>query len=153
MGKFEEAEALLTRQLEILTKGLGEQHPMTFSSQAELTLGYQDQVRYDLATKLIETRPGNAVEKLGSGHEAPHKAMVILAQLHLDQDRLEDAEKEVKALLHLLQPPSYLWPSPSRKHNLYGEFSLGLLQLRSISGSRSPYVKQSRLAPAEELGA
>ncbi|KAJ5503479.1 hypothetical protein N7463_006353 [Penicillium fimorum] len=92
-GRWDEAEQLEVQVVETSKTKLGEDHPDTLSSMANLALTYKNQGRWDEAEQLqiqvMETRK----TKLGEDHPDTLSSMANLASTFWNQGRWDEAEK------------------------------------------------------------
>ncbi|KAK4170640.1 hypothetical protein QBC36DRAFT_150906, partial [Triangularia setosa] len=92
-GRWEEAEKLNVQVMETFKTKLGDDHPDTLKSMANLASTYRNQGRWEEAEKLevqvMETRK----TKLGVNHPDTLTSMGNLASTYRNQGRWEEAEK------------------------------------------------------------
>ena len=91
-GRYEEAEPLFQRSLEIKEKALGGDHPDLATTLNNLALLYSDQGRYEEAEPLYQRSLEIYEKALGDDHPDLGRTLSNLAQLYRVQGRYEEAE-------------------------------------------------------------
>ncbi|WP_417913250.1 tetratricopeptide repeat protein [Candidatus Electronema sp. TJ] len=102
-GRYEEAEPLYKRSLEIWEKALGKEHPHVAATLNNLAELYRTQGRYEEAVPLYKRSLEIWEKALGKEH--PHVAAALnnLAGLYQTQGRHEDAEPLFKRSLEIVE--------------------------------------------------
>ena len=136
VGRYTEAEVLARRSTQVRAYFLGQEHPSTLASMANLVSAYWNQGRWgeaeELNLKVRETR----VRVLRLEHSDTLASMPDLASTHWTQRRLEEAEElEVEVM-------------KARKRVLGQEC---LDTLTSMANLASTYRNQGRWMEAEKL--
>ena len=90
-GRYEEAEPLYKKALEISEKVLGEEHPNTATSYNNLAGLYESQGRYEEAEPLYKKALGIREKVLGEEHPDTAISYNNLAFLYLAQDRYNES--------------------------------------------------------------
>ena len=100
-GRYEEAEPLYKRSLEIWEKALGKEHPHVAATLNNLAELYRTQGRYEEAEPLYKRSLEIWEKALGKEH--PHVAAALnnLAALYYKQGRYEEAEPLYKRSLEI----------------------------------------------------
>jgi tetratricopeptide (TPR) repeat protein len=92
-GRFEEAGELEVQVMETSSRALGEDHPDTLSSMANLASTYWNQGRWDKAEKLEVQVMETSKTKLGADHPDTLSSLANLAATYRNQRRWDKAEK------------------------------------------------------------
>ncbi|KAF6806669.1 Kinesin light chain 5, partial [Colletotrichum plurivorum] len=135
-GRWKEAQELFTRGMEMNQRVVGEEHPDTLTSMANLTSTYRNQGRWkeaeELEVRVMETRK----RVLGEEHPDTLTSMANLASTFWNQGRWKEAEElEVRVM-------------ETRKRVLGEEHSDTLTSMANLA---STYSNQGRWKEAEEL--
>ncbi|KAF5529093.1 hypothetical protein FMEXI_14357 [Fusarium mexicanum] len=135
-GRWREKEPVDSRAWGLRRKVLGEKHPDTISSMADLATTYHEQGRYSKAElmrlKALELRQ----EVLGKNHQDTAKSMSDLADTYHKQGRYCDAEKVKNKALSL-------------QREVLGEKHPDTI--RSMAELATTYHEQGRYHEAEKL--
>ena len=109
-GKYAQAEALLSKDLELKRRVLGPEHPGTLGALADAAAVYEQDGKYALA----ETRATQALagrrHLLGSEHPNTTAAAAVLALVYVSQRRFAEAEplaREVFEFARKKQPEDW----------------------------------------------
>ena len=93
VGRWKETEELFVQVLEPSRTMLGEEHPDTLSSMANLASTYRNQGRWkeaeELGVQVMETRK----RVLGAEHPSTLNSMANLASTYRNQGRWKEAEE------------------------------------------------------------
>jgi len=100
-GKYDDAEPLYKRALEISEKSLGSAHPDVASSLNNLASLYQHQGKYDDAEPLFKHALVIREKSLGSAHPDVASSLNNLASLYQHQGKYDDAEPLFKRALEI----------------------------------------------------
>jgi tetratricopeptide (TPR) repeat protein len=92
-GRWEEAESLQVKDLEICSRKLGDDHPDTLTSMANLASTYRNQGRWEEAEELEVQVMESSKTKLGDDHPDTLTSMANLASTYRNQGRWEEAEE------------------------------------------------------------
>jgi len=92
-GRWNEAEAAITKVLEIEKRDLGVVHPSTLTSMANLASTYRNQGRWDEAEELEVQVMEARKTKLGADHPDTLTSMANLASTYWNQGRWDEAEE------------------------------------------------------------
>jgi len=102
-GRWSEAEELEVQVVEMHKKKLGEDHPLTLTSMANLAMTYNEQGQWEeaeeLSLQVIEMRK----EKLGEDHPSTLTSMANLAVTYSQQGRQDKAEPLKKRVMEILK--------------------------------------------------
>ncbi|KJZ69702.1 hypothetical protein HIM_10908 [Hirsutella minnesotensis 3608] len=136
-GKWSDAEKLSVDAIEARKRVLGEEHPETLSSMANLASTYRNQGRWkeaeELGVRVLEARK----RVLGEEHPGTLISMATLASTYRNQGRWKEAEQlEVRVI-------------EVRKRVLGEEHPETLSSMHNLA---STYWNQGRWKEAEELG-
>ena len=135
-GRWNEAETIYTRLLEIEKTKLGADHPNTLTSISHLASTYRNQGRWDQAEELQVQVMEILKRKLGEGHLDTLTSISNLALIYWNQGRWDQAKKlQVQVL-------------KSHKRKLGEDHPDTLI---SISNLASTYWNQGRWDQAKEL--
>ncbi|KAG8776045.1 hypothetical protein FRC12_001120 [Ceratobasidium sp. 428] len=135
-GRWDEVEALRAQVLDARKQTLGELHPRTLTSMANLALTYQKQGRWDEAESLQAQALDARKQTLGEQHHDTLADMKDLAETYRRQGRWDEAEAlQVRVL--------------DARRNKFGE--LHPSTLRSMGNLASTYRSQGRWDEAEAL--
>jgi uncharacterized protein involved in tolerance to divalent cations len=137
-GRWNEAEESFTQILEVEKKVLGEEHPSTLTSMANLASTYSNQGRWKEAEELEVQVKNTSLKILGKEHPSTLTSMANLASTYRDQGRWKEAEElEVQVKNTSLKILGKEHPST----------------LTSMANLASTYINQGRWREAEELQA
>ena len=100
-GRWDDAQRLEERVLELREKLLGQEHPDTVTAMANLAWTYSDQGRWDDAQRLEERVLELREKLLGQEHPDTVTAMANLARTYSDQGRWDDAQRLEERVLEL----------------------------------------------------
>jgi len=103
MGRYSEAEPLLTRSLQIREQQLGADHPATATSLNNLALLYKSMGRYSEAEPLYTRSLQIKEQQLGADHPATATSLNNLAGLYESMGRYSEAEPLYTRSLHIDQ--------------------------------------------------
>ncbi|KAK3384121.1 hypothetical protein B0T24DRAFT_73221 [Lasiosphaeria ovina] len=136
-GRWKEAEELLAKELSICSRVLGEEHPDTLISIANLASIYRNQGRWkeaeELGVQVIKTRK----KVLGEEHPSTLNSMANLASTYRNQRRWKEAEElEIQVV--------------EMRKRVLGEEHPSTLD--NIANLVLTYGNQSRWKEAEKLG-
>jgi tetratricopeptide (TPR) repeat protein len=92
-GRWREVEAVEVRAYELMKRVLGETHPDTIQSMAQLAVTYQQQGRYDEAEKRCLDVLALQQKVLGTKHPDTLRSMGDLAMVYVHQGKYDEAEK------------------------------------------------------------
>ena len=92
-GDFNNAEQLDVQVMDMRKKLLGEEHPDTLTSMANLASTYRNQGRWNEAEKLFVKVMDMRKKLLGEEHPDTLTSMANLASTYRNQGRLDEAEK------------------------------------------------------------
>ncbi|KAH6866069.1 P-loop containing nucleoside triphosphate hydrolase protein, partial [Thelonectria olida] len=137
-GRWKEAEELFVRVMELRKRVLGEEHPSTLTSMANLASTYRNQGRWKeaeaLQVRVMETRK----RVLGEEHPSTLTSMANLASTYWNQGRWKEAEAlEVRVM--------------ETSSRVLGEEHPSTLT--SMANLASTYRNQGRWEEAEDLQA
>jgi tetratricopeptide (TPR) repeat protein len=137
-GQPKKAEKLCVQGVEVLTRTLGEEHPVTLARMSHLARTYMDQCRWKEAEELLMKMVEAEKRLFGEEHREALTSTGDLALTYLNQGRLKEAEElGVKVV--------------EKKMKVFGEeHSATLVSMENLALT---YLKQGRLSEAEELGA
>ncbi|KAF6842206.1 Kinesin light chain 5 [Colletotrichum musicola] len=138
LGNYSRAEVIVRQAVTIRTEILGQEHPSTLTSMANLASTYWNQGRWkeaeELEVRVMETRK----TVLGEDHPSTLTSMANLASTYTDQGRWKEAEElEVRVMETSLRVLGEEHPST----------------LTSMANLASTYRNQGRWKEAEELQA
>ncbi|KAJ4267004.1 hypothetical protein NW762_003102 [Fusarium torreyae] len=136
-GKYEEAEEMHQRALEIREMALGTEHPSTLTSMANLASTYRDRGRWEEAEELQSDVTEISKRVLGEEHPDTLTSMGNLALTYLDQGRLNEAEELQSDVMEI------------SKRVLGEEHPYTLTRVANVALT---YLNQGRWREAEELG-
>jgi tetratricopeptide (TPR) repeat protein len=91
-GKDAEAEALLTRAVDLQRRVLGEQHPYTLLSMSNLGVLYRDHSRYAESEPLLSRALEQRRRVLGETHPDTLRTANDLGSLYLSEAKFAEAE-------------------------------------------------------------
>ncbi|KAL9026743.1 MAG: hypothetical protein Q9196_004638 [Gyalolechia fulgens] len=135
-GRWEKAEELFVQVMETSARVLGEEHPDTLSSMANLAATYRNQGRWKEAEELQAKELKICSRVLGEEHPDTLTSMANLASTYWNQGRWKEAEKlEVQVM-------------ETRKRVLGEEHPDTLTSMANLA---STYRDQGRWKEAEEL--
>ncbi|KAL8909884.1 MAG: hypothetical protein Q9171_004797 [Xanthocarpia ochracea] len=135
-GRWEEAEELHVQVMQTRKRVLGEEHPSTLTSMANLASTYRNQGRWKEAEELHVQVMQTCARVLGEEHPSTLTSMANLASTYSNQGRWKEAEElEVQVM-------------QTRKRVLGEEHPD---TLSSIANLASTYRNQGRWKEAEEL--
>ncbi|KAL5318896.1 hypothetical protein ACEPPN_013964 [Leptodophora sp. 'Broadleaf-Isolate-01'] len=137
-GQYNEAEALDMQVMETSLQVLGQEHPDTLTSMANLAATYRDQGRWKEAEELQATELEICSRVLGQEHPSTLTSMSNLALTYRNQGRLKEAEDLGVQVIE------------TRKRVLGAKHPS---TLTSIANLASTYQDQGRWTEAEELQA
>ncbi|CAI7577509.1 unnamed protein product [Penicillium glandicola] len=136
-GLWEDAEKLEVQVMEMNKAKLGEHHPYTLRTMANLARTYSDQGRWEEAEQLELQVMENMKAQFGEDHLDTLSSAANLAATYADQGRFEEAEQlEVQVM--------------EKKKARLGEDHLDTL--RSMANLAATYWSQERWKEAEQLG-
>jgi tetratricopeptide (TPR) repeat protein len=92
-GRYKEAKKLFVQVIETRKTKLGEDHPSTLTSKANLASTYWNQGRWDDAEKLFVQVMETSKTKLGEDHPDTLTSIANLASTYRNQGRWDDAKK------------------------------------------------------------
>ncbi|KAK6206204.1 hypothetical protein QIS74_13623 [Colletotrichum tabaci] len=99
LGDYYRAEATVLQAVRIRTGSLGQKHPSTLTSMANLASTYRHQGRWEEAEKLEVQVMETSKTKLRADHPSTLMSMANLASTYRNQGRWEEAEKlDVQAM-------------------------------------------------------
>jgi hypothetical protein len=102
-GQWKDAEEFLVQATKVRRELLGEEHPSTLTSMANLALTYSNQGRWDeaesLGVQVMEAR----TRVLGEEHPSTLTSMANLALTYSNQGRWKEAEALMGQCVHLRQ--------------------------------------------------
>ncbi|KAH7117517.1 hypothetical protein EDB81DRAFT_848304 [Dactylonectria macrodidyma] len=177
-GSWREKEAVDRRALGIRREALGEKHPHTVWSMANLAMTYHAQGRYEEAEEISVKVLALQQEVLGNKHPDTMWSMAELAMTYLRQGRYKKAEGIYVEVLALQQEvlgnkhPHTMWSMASlagtylqqRRYEEAEEISVKVLALqKEVLGNKHPdtmwsmaelattYREQGRYEEAEEI--
>jgi tetratricopeptide (TPR) repeat protein len=135
-GRFIEAEAYFHEAVQNLRRVLGEEHPYTLTSMANLALTYSNQGRWKEAEELKVRVMETSLRVLGKEHPYTLTSMANLASTYRNQGRWKEAEElEVRVIETSLRVLGEEHPDT----------------LVSMGNLASTYRNQGRWKEAEEL--
>ena len=91
-GRYDEAEPLYVKSLELRRRMLSEEHPDTLQSMHNLAMVYENQGHYDEAESLYVKTLELRRRALGEEHPDTLQSMNNLARVYENQSRYEEAE-------------------------------------------------------------
>uniref|UniRef100_A0A8H7NHI4 NB-ARC domain-containing protein n=1 Tax=Bionectria ochroleuca TaxID=29856 RepID=A0A8H7NHI4_BIOOC len=100
-GRYNDAEEISVKVLELRREELGEKHPDTISSMADLATTYHVQGRYEEAEKLKDEALELRREVLGEKHPDTISSIASLAATYHAQGRYDKAEGIYQEVLNL----------------------------------------------------
>lgn len=102
-SRYDEAEPLFRRSLEIREKQLGSYHPDTGTSLGNLAALFQSQGRYDEAEPLLLRSVGICEKLFGRYHSETGMSLFNLANLHISQGRSAETEQLYLRSLEIME--------------------------------------------------
>ena len=136
VGRYNEAEDLARRSTNVWANFLGQDHPDTLASMANLASTYRNQGRWEKAEELEVKVMETSKEVLGLDHPDTLTSMANLASTYSKQGRWKESEElEVKVMEASKEVLGLDHPDT----------------LTSIANLASTYSKQGRWEEAEEL--
>ncbi|KAI4085751.1 MAG: hypothetical protein L6R37_008477 [Teloschistes peruensis] len=160
-GRWKEAEELQVQVMETRTRVLGEEHPDTLTSMANLASTYWNQGRWkeaeELNVQVIETR----TRVLGEEHPDTLTSMANMASTYWKQGRWKEAEElkvhviETRTRVHGDEQPdtlpsmanmAYTWTSQSRNEEAISMMEKCFELQRHSLGPDHPHTVSSREA-------
>ena len=91
-GRWEEAEKLFSREMQLSKMTLGEDHPNTLASMRKLAATYMNQSRWEEAEQLSVQAMKMSKTKLGENHPSTLMSMASVAVMYSNQGRWDQAE-------------------------------------------------------------
>ncbi|KAI9652559.1 MAG: hypothetical protein M1821_008366 [Bathelium mastoideum] len=148
-GKYNEAEIAYKEVIKARKEVLGEEHPSTLTSMANLASTYRNQGRWkeaeELEVRVMETR----VRVLGEEHPSTLTSMANLASTYRNQGRWKEAEElEVRVMETREAEELFVRVMETRVRVLGEEHPSTLTSMANLA---STYWNQGRWKEAEEL--
>jgi len=134
--RYDKAEALYVKGLEVRRRVLGEEHPDTLKTMSRLAQVYEKQERYDQAEPLYIKALEGSRRALGEEHPDTQKCIGELSDVYLEQERYKEAEPLLAEVLEI------------RRRVLGDEDPNTLEAMESLA---ELYEEQGRLDKAEPL--